>query len=60
MASLAAMLTFLKMSGSITAIPGLGIPFITSFTVPETYGLLTYNGGGPLVGEVTCLGGVKK
>ena len=36
MASLAAMLTFLKMAGSITASPGLGIPFITSFTVPET------------------------
>ena len=26
---------------SITASPGLGIPFITSFTVRETQGLLT-------------------
>ena len=41
---------------SITASPGLVIPFITTFTVPETY----HKGGGPQVGEITCLGGVKK
>ena len=42
---------------SITASPGLGILFITGFTVLET---CTHKGWGPRVGEVTCLGGVKK
>ena len=36
MAPFAAMLTFLKMEVRITASPRLGIPFITSSTVPET------------------------